>query len=416
MLLCEKDIEVHLLELKPNIVFFDHAYWVPKPRLTQCLKIKSLVYHVISFSSLTCESSYSHPLGISKGYCCNIAEHHPLLHEQKFLAGSGKVDHGKGIVHTESCTNSILTQSYATGLKGCTVIEGAYADCHRRHVTVPKEATCLIDENCAKWLGNYEAGSVVYCSFGSECTLEPCQFQEVVLGLELSGMPFVAALRPPKGFECVESALPKGFKERVQGRGVVSSACFPHRFILEHPSVGCFVTLCGHSGSLSGALVNKCQLVLLPKNHGEMVFSAGVIGTTLKVGVEAEKFTTKRIRSSCLENLVKENMTHTSGNVRVQWLLATLLIVMLGGAKAIALCDTESSKLSACYAAVTGQHPPKPSEKCCDVVKHSNLPCLCRYKSVLPAFGFNPTNALALPSKCGLKTPPECRGNSLMPE
>ncbi|KAG2394716.1 uncharacterized protein HKW66_Vig0079090 [Vigna angularis] len=123
-----------------------------------------------------------------------------------------------------------------------------------------------------------------------------------------------------------------------------------------------------------------------------------------------------KIRPSCLENLVKQNMAHTSGNVQVQWLLATLLIAMLGGAKAIALCDTESSKLSACYAAVTGQHPPKPSEKCCDVVKHSNLPCLCGYKSILPAFGFNPINALALPRKCGLKTPPECRGNSLMPE
>ncbi|XP_068497897.1 putative lipid-transfer protein DIR1 [Phaseolus vulgaris] len=109
-------------------------------------------------------------------------------------------------------------------------------------------------------------------------------------------------------------------------------------------------------------------------------------------------------------------MAHTSGNVLVQWLLATLLIAMLGGAKAIVLCDTESSKLSSCYAAVTGQYPPKPNEKCCDVVKHSNLPCLCRYKSILPAFGFNPTNALALPSKCGLKTPPECRGNNLMPE
>jgi len=299
MLLCEKDIEVHLLELKPNVVFFDHAYWVPKPRLTQCLKIKSLVYHVISSSSLTFESSYSHPL--SKGHCCNIDEHHQLLHEPKLLAGSGKLDHGKAIVHTERCTNSILTQSYATGLKGSTVIEGAYVDYyHRRHVlleghvTVPKEATCLVDENWAKWLGSFEAGSVVYCSFGSECTLEPCQFQEVVLGLELSGMPFVAALKHPKGFECVESALPKGFKERVQGRGVVSGAYFPHRFILEHPSVGCFVTLCGHSVSLSDALVNKCQLVLLP-NHGEMVFSAKVIGNTLKVGVEVEKLTTKMV-------------------------------------------------------------------------------------------------------------------------
>ncbi|ESW18543.1 hypothetical protein PHAVU_006G050000 [Phaseolus vulgaris] len=301
MLLYEKDIEIHLLELKPNIVLLDHAYWVPKPRLTQCLGIKSLVYYVISSSSLTYELSYSYPLGISKGYYCNTTEHHRLLHEPKLLAESGKVGHGKGIVRTERCTKSTLTQSYATGLKGCAVIEEAYVDYHRRrhvlvegHVNVPKEATCLFDESWAKWLGNFEAGRVVYCSFGSECRLEACQFQELLLGLELSGMPFVAALRPPKGFECVESALPKGFKERVEGRGVVSGGYVPHRFILEHSSVKCFVTLCGYSGSLSQALVNKCELLLLP-NHGEMVFNARVIGNTLKVGVEVEKLTIKMV-------------------------------------------------------------------------------------------------------------------------
>jgi len=292
MLPYEKDIELLLLELKPNIVLLDHAYFVPKPRLMQCLGIKFLVYYVICSSSLTYELSCSYSLGIYKGYYCNITERDDLLHEPKLLVGSGEVDHGKGIV--QRCTNNTLTQSYATGLKGCAVIEEAYFDYHRKHVlleghaNVPKEATCNFDENWAKWLGKFEACSVVYCSFGSECTLEPCQFQELLLGLELSGMPFVAALRPPKGFECVESALPKGFKERVQGRGVVSGACVPHRFILEHCSVGCFVTLCGYSGSLSEAVVNKCQLLLLP-NHGEKVFNARVIGNTLKVGVEVEK-------------------------------------------------------------------------------------------------------------------------------
>ncbi|CAJ1944598.1 unnamed protein product [Sphenostylis stenocarpa] len=307
MVLYEKDIEVHLLELKPNIVLFDHAYWVPKPRLTRCLGIKSLVYYVISPSSLTCELSYLYPSGISEGYYCNITEHHHLLHEPKLLAGSGRVDHGKGIVCIERCTNSTLTQSYATGLKGCRVIEGAYVDYHRRHVSlqehviIPKETTCHSEKNWANWLGNFGTGSVAYCSIGSECTLKPCQFQELLLGLELSGMPFVASLRPPKGFECVESALPKGFKERVQGRGVVSGGSVPHQFILEHPSVGCFVTVCGYSGSLSEALVNKCQLVLLP-NHGEGVFNARVIGNTLKVGVEVEKL--KTIKMVCLPKKV----------------------------------------------------------------------------------------------------------------
>jgi hypothetical protein len=33
------------------------------------------------------------------------------------------------------------------------------------------------------------------------------------------------------------------------------------------------------------------------------------------------------------------------------------------------------------------------------------------YKSLLPALGINPTKALALPKKCGLKIPSGCRGN-----
>ena len=53
-------------------------------------------------------------------------------------------------------------------------------------------------------------------------------------------------------------------------------------------------------------------------------------------------------------------MAHTSGNALVQWLVASLLIAMLGGAKAYVLCDIESNKLSLCYAAVTGSHPKKP--------------------------------------------------------
>ncbi|KAK7387134.1 hypothetical protein VNO78_27662 [Psophocarpus tetragonolobus] len=309
MVLCEKDIEVHLLELKPNIVFFDHAYWVPKPLLTHCLGIKSLLYYVISPSSLPYDLSYSYPFGISKG-CCNITEQNLMLHTPAPKILTGSTVHGEAIVCIERCTNS-LTQSYATGLKGCRVIEGAYVDYyHRRHVLLeghvtPKAITCSLDENWAKWLGNFEAGSVVYCAFGSECTLEPCQFQELLLGLELSGMPFLAALKPPKGFECVESAFPQGFKERVQGKGFVFGGCVPNQqFILEHPSVGCFVTRCG-SVSLPEAVVKKCQLVLLP-NHGEMVINARVIGNSLKVGVEVEKL--KAIKMVALPKKVSSKL------------------------------------------------------------------------------------------------------------
>ncbi|KAK7387135.1 hypothetical protein VNO78_27663 [Psophocarpus tetragonolobus] len=109
-------------------------------------------------------------------------------------------------------------------------------------------------------------------------------------------------------------------------------------------------------------------------------------------------------------------MAQNSCNALVQWLVVALLIAMLGGAKAAVLCDIDSGELNLCYHAVAGNHPPKPNKKCCAVVKHANLPCLCSYKSILPALGIKPINALALPSKCALKTPPECKGNHLMPE
>ncbi|XLS43325.1 hypothetical protein HN51_000190, partial [Arachis hypogaea] len=63
-----------------------------------------------------------------------------------------------------------------------------------------------LDEKWASWLGEFKQGSMVYCCLGSECRLRPNLFQELLLGLELIGMPFL---------------LEEGFKERVKGRGIV---------------------------------------------------------------------------------------------------------------------------------------------------------------------------------------------------
>lgn len=101
-------------------------------------------------------------------------------------------------------------------------------------------------------------------------------------------------------------------------------------------------------------------------------------------------------------------MAQISGKALVQWLVAALLIVMLGGAQAVVLCNIETTKLNACRAAITGKYPPPPTKKCCVIVRQANLPCLCSYKSLLPAAGIDPKNALALPGKCGLRIPRGC--------
>ncbi|GKV29626.1 hypothetical protein SLEP1_g38533 [Rubroshorea leprosula] len=113
------------------------------------------------------------------------------------------------------------------------------------------------------------------------------QFQELVLGFELTGLPFLAALKPPMGFQDVESALPEGFEDRVKGKGFVHGGWVQQQLILKHPSVGCFVTHCGW-GSLWEAMVNECQLVLLP-HFGDQIINARMMGGDMRVGVEVQK-------------------------------------------------------------------------------------------------------------------------------
>ncbi|KAK2642079.1 hypothetical protein Ddye_023842 [Dipteronia dyeriana] len=113
------------------------------------------------------------------------------------------------------------------------------------------------------------------------------QFQELLLGFELIGLPFLVALKPPIGHDTIESALPEGFEERVEGRGFVDGGWVQQQLILNHPSVGCFVTHCGLS-LLSEARMTDYQLVLLTY-VGDQIINARLMGKDLKVGVEVEK-------------------------------------------------------------------------------------------------------------------------------
>ncbi|KAM4103963.1 hypothetical protein ACJW30_06G119000 [Castanea mollissima] len=178
-----------------------------------------------------------------------------------------------------------LSQCDAIAFRTCREIEGPYIDNLGRHLGKPvflsgpvitKPPTPTLDEKWFKWLGKFKAGSVIYY-----------QFQELVLGLELSGRPFLAALKPPLGSEFIEEAWPEGFEERVQGIGVVHGGWVQQLLILEHPSVGCFITHC-ELGSLFEGLMSQCQLVILPQVV-DQVFNARIMSKNLKVGVEIEK-------------------------------------------------------------------------------------------------------------------------------
>lgn len=299
----EKDIELLLTELKPQIVFFDFTYWLPN--LTRRLGIKSFQYWIISPATISYTTSPARMrqrgsitevdlMQPPPGYPASSIKLH--AHEAKFLASKRNWEFGSGVLFYDRLYNG-LSLSDAIGFKGCREIEGPYADYLGEQFgkpvmlsgpVIPEPPNTVLEENWAEWLGGFKHGSVIYCALGSEWVLPVDQFQELLLGLELTDLPFLAVLKPPVGCETVEIALPEGFEERVQGRGIVQSGWIQQQLILQHPSVGCFLTHCG-AGSLTEALINKCQIVLLPHLDSDHIVNARMMGRNLKVGVEVVK-------------------------------------------------------------------------------------------------------------------------------
>ncbi|XAR64070.1 hypothetical protein NMG60_11024274 [Bertholletia excelsa] len=107
----------------------------------------------------------------------------------------------------------------------------------------------LEDHSCLTWLDQFPPSSAVYVSFGSTTELTPQQFNELALGLELAGRPFLWVVR----LDFVNSPFqyPDGFKERVAGFGKIVEWA-PQEEVLAHPSIACFFTHCGWNSTVEG--------------------------------------------------------------------------------------------------------------------------------------------------------------------
>ncbi|XP_059452281.1 cyanidin 3-O-galactoside 2''-O-xylosyltransferase FGGT1-like [Corylus avellana] len=291
----ENHIDLLLRDLKPDIVFFDFAYWVPK--LTRKLGIKSITaaigYTLVPVRQRSGYHSEAELMQPPSGFPDSSITLHP--HEARFLAAFAKVKFGSDVLFLDRIFTS-FAQADALGFWACREIEGPCIDYLVSQFEKPVlvSGPILVDppastfeEKWVEWLGSFKAGSVIYCALGSECKLTKDQFQELVLGLELCGWPFLAALKPPFGDESIEEALPEGFEERIKGKGMVHGGWVQQRLILGHPSIGCFVTHCG-SSSLLEALRSECQFVMLPQLIDQII-TAKMMAKSLKVGVEVER-------------------------------------------------------------------------------------------------------------------------------
>ncbi|XP_027098585.1 UDP-glycosyltransferase 83A1-like [Coffea arabica] len=106
------------------------------------------------------------------------------------------------------------------------------------------------DSDCLAWLDKQPVQSVIYVAFGSTSVFDHTQFQELALGLELTNMPFLWVVRRNLTAE-PDNAYPKGFKDRIQGRGRLAT-WVPQQNVLSHPSVACFLSHCGWNSTMEG--------------------------------------------------------------------------------------------------------------------------------------------------------------------
>nr|ADO33118.1 UDP glucosyltransferase [Scutellaria barbata] len=139
----------------------------------------------------------------------------------------------------------------------------------------------VIDEDeCLAWLNSKKPNSVVYMCFGSMATFTPAQLHETAVGLESSGQDFIWVVRNAGENE---DWLPQGFEERIKGRGLMIRGWAPQVMILNHPSVGAFVTHCGWNSTLEGICAGL-PMVTWPVS-AEQFYNEKLVTEVLKTGV-----------------------------------------------------------------------------------------------------------------------------------
>ncbi|KAI3518937.1 hypothetical protein L1887_07843 [Cichorium endivia] len=299
----EQNVEYILQDLMVDFVFFDMAYWIPS--LCRRIKVKTVNYCGITPITIGYIFSPARQVHWDKGISESDVTRPPAgfpsssikfhAHEAGDFTARSNMTFGGNMSLMERVYIG-LSQADVLAYNGSQELDGPFRDYLQTQfqkpvllsgpvVTDPPNDT--LSEDLSRWLHGFAPGSVIYCAFGSECNLKMDQFQELLLGFELTGMPFLTALKSPVCVKSINDAIPEGLLDRLEGRGLVYDGWIQQNLILQHSSVGCFVTHCGWS-SLSEGLVNKCRLVLIP-NGGDQVINARVMSEVYRVGIEVQK-------------------------------------------------------------------------------------------------------------------------------
>lgn len=158
-----------------------------------------------------------------------------------------------------------------------------------------------------EWLDMQPSESVVYVSFGSGGSLSDEQIRELAWGLEMSEKRFLWVVRRPtkscgsdKSFfttgmmeETEYDFLPEGFVGRTRKVGLVVQEWAQQVEILEHCSVGGFLSHCGWNSCLE-SIMNAVPIIAWPL-YAEQRTNATMLTEELGVAVRPKVLPTQKV-------------------------------------------------------------------------------------------------------------------------
>ncbi|KAL0559713.1 hypothetical protein IC582_000080 [Cucumis melo] len=200
------------------------------------------------------------------------------------------------VKESESCCYGVVVNSFYE-------LEAEYVDCYKdvlgrkawpigplsltnkktQEITQRGRESAIDEHECLKWLDSQKPDSVVYICFGSLAKFNSAQLKEIAIGLEASGKKFIWVVRKGKEEEEEQNWLPEGYEERMEGTGLIIRGWAPQVLILDHPSVGGFVTHCGWNSTLEGVAAGV-PMVTWPVG-AEQFYNEKLVTEVLKTGV-----------------------------------------------------------------------------------------------------------------------------------
>ncbi|KAL7003508.1 hypothetical protein U1Q18_004662 [Sarracenia purpurea var. burkii] len=172
------------------------------------------------------------------------------------------------------------------------------------------------------WLNSQPSRSVVFLCFGSLGLFSSEQLKEMAVGLERSGQRFLWVVRSPPSEDQsrrflappepdLDDLLPQGFLERTKERGLVVTSWAPQVAVLNHNSVGGFVTHCGWNSVLE-AVCAGVPMVGWPL-YAEQRMNRVVLVEELKLALPLEEAEDGFVSGDELEKRVRELMKSEEG-------------------------------------------------------------------------------------------------------